>query len=90
MIEVAGMSPPATAPFAHIGRRLAACATIVLLVGCSRSPASLGLTGAVPPQAPETASDALIGTPGVHPGDGLYTPSLTPSTGGGRYFGYQD
>ena len=48
--------------------------------GCARSPANLG----TPPAA---YSDATIGLPGLNSGSGPYTPSLVPSTGGGRYFG---
>ncbi len=57
------------------------------LGGCGASPASLGLTGAPMGTPPVADSDATIGLPGVDAGTGPYTPSLVPSTGGGRYFG---
>ena len=61
-----------------------------ILAGCSGTPASFGLTGRVAPTVPEAASDAVIGLPGIQPDNGSYTPRLTPSTGSGRYFGYDD
>jgi len=58
------------------------------LAGCSATPASLGLTGRGLATPPPQASDADLGMPGVYEGvGGLYTPSLVPHTGGGRYFG---
>jgi hypothetical protein len=62
---------------------------LTALAGCvGTSPASLELTGAPAAIPPIDPSDATIGVPGVQPGIGPYTPSLVPSTGGGRYFGY--
>ncbi len=68
--------------------RLLLLLSLSALAGCASSAASLGLTGAPLAAPPAEPSDATIGQPGINPEVGPYTPSLVPSTGGGRYFGY--
>jgi len=60
------------------------------LAGCASSAAKLGLTGAPLTAVPEEPSDADVSLPGIQPGAGTYTPSLVPSTGRGRYYGYSE
>jgi hypothetical protein len=59
------------------------------LVGCSASPASLGITGpgapAPPPAAPD---DSTIGSPGIPDPGASYGPSIGPAPSSGRYFNY--
>ncbi len=88
---MAGDVLPATgSPLPFINRLALLLACLPALAGCAGSAESLGLTGAPLTAPPAEASDATIGLPGVNPGTGPYTPSLLPSTGAGRYFGYGD
>ena len=67
--------------------RLLPLFAVAMLAGCSATPASLGLTGRGPVPPPPSPSDADLGIPGVREGSDVYTPSLVPHTGAGRYFG---
>jgi len=59
------------------------------LAACSGSPEALGLTGATPQTPPEQPGDNAVIAPGVtQQGSFTYNPTITPSTGGGRYYGY--
>lgn len=70
-------------------RRIACCALLFAgLAACGRSPQSLGITGALPATPPEAEGDNVIRDPGVPQGNSTYNPSVLPTTGGGRYYGY--
>ena len=67
-----------------------ACCVLLLggLTACGSSPQSLGLTGAVPVAPPEAQGDNVISDPGAPQGNATFNPSVLPTTGGGRYYGY--
>jgi hypothetical protein len=73
-------------------RAIVAVALLAALTGCSGSPHSMGITGpgvapppAVPaPDDPENTG-TLLGGPGS---SGTYHPETGPTTGGGRFWGY--
>ncbi len=58
------------------------------LTACGRSPQSLGITGALPGTPPEAEGDNVIRDPGAPQGNASFNPSVLPTTGGGRYYGY--
>ena len=63
--------------------------SLLTLAGCSGTPADLGITGPTAPVAPpEPDDDSTIGRPGIPDPVGGYGPSITPSTGNGRFFNY--
>jgi hypothetical protein len=65
----------------------------LLLAGCAASPQSLGITGpgtsatAPAPAAAEAPADPLDNPAALQSG-GRYGPGYAPTTGGGRYWGY--
>ena len=61
---------------------------LIGLGGCSQSPQSLGITGAPLAAPPEAEGDNVILAPGIPQGNSTYNPSVLPSTGGGRFYGY--
>lgn len=60
---------------------------VLALAACAEGPGALGLTGPSAPTPPSPPDDAQITAPGV-PGGSQYAPNITPTTGGGRYYGY--
>lgn len=70
-------------------RRLLCCLLLLGgLTACGSSPQSLGITGALPVAPPEPGGDNVIRDPGAPQGNADYNPSVLPTTGGGRYYGY--
>jgi hypothetical protein len=65
----------------------ATLALLLILSGCTGSPADLGITGPGAPPPPPSQDDNGIDMPGVDPGSG-YGPNGLPNTSGGRYFNY--
>ena len=69
-----------------------AIATLLLLLGlaaCSANPAAYGITGpGRPPVLPAQPGDADVGQPGLPNSASVYGPSIVPSTGTGRFWGY--
>jgi hypothetical protein len=63
-------------------------AVLLVLVGCSDTPADLGITGPTAPVQPPEPDDSTIDRPGLPDPMGGYGPSITPSTGGGRFYNY--
>lgn len=62
---------------------------LVTVAGCAASPQSLGLTGAQPVPPPPLPNDATLQPPGIAVDTGTnYGPSMVPTTGAGRYYGY--
>jgi hypothetical protein len=61
---------------------------LLALAGCAGSPADLGITGPTPPAPPQGFDDGTVERPGLPDAGAGYGPSVTPSTGGGRYFNY--
>jgi hypothetical protein len=69
-------------------RRTHILAVLLVLAGCSGSPADHGITGPSAPVEPEEPDDSTIDRPGIpDPGAG-YGPNIAPTTGGGRYYNY--
>jgi len=63
------------------------CAILLVgLAGCS--PQALGITGPPLSAPPEAEGDNVILAPGIPQGNSTYNPSVLPTTGGGRYYGY--
>jgi hypothetical protein len=62
---------------------------LLLLAGCTGSPADFGITGPGMQPLPTPVDDDNVNqAPGVHdPGTG-YGPSVMPSTTNGRFFNY--
>ena len=58
------------------------------LTGCSGTPADLGITGPTAPVPPQEPDDSTIDRPGLPDPINGYGPSITPSTGGGRFYNY--
>ena len=63
-------------------------AVLLVLAGCSGSPADHGITGPSAPVEPEEPDDSTIGRPGLPDPMSGYGPSIIPSTGGGRFYNY--
>jgi hypothetical protein len=63
-------------------------ALLLVLAGCSDTPADLGITGPTAPVPPPEPDDSIIGRPGIPDPMSGYGPSSTPSTGGGRFYNY--
>jgi hypothetical protein len=68
-------------------RALTFCALLVL-AGCSGSPGDLGITGPTAPTPPLTLPEGTVDNPGLPDPGASYGPSVTPSTGTGRYYNY--
>jgi hypothetical protein len=69
-------------------RRTRMLTVLLVLAGCSASPADLGITGPAAPAPPEEPDDSLIGRPGIADPVNSYGPNVAPTTGGGRYYNY--
>jgi hypothetical protein len=69
-------------------RNLTMLFCLLALAGCNLTPAQLGITGPATRTPPDQSDDSVVATPGAQTGDSPYTPTTTPSTGGGRFFGY--
>jgi hypothetical protein len=69
-------------------RRALALTVLLALAGCSGTPADLGITGPTAPVPPQEPDDSAIGRPGLPDPMGGYGPSITPGTGGGRFYNY--
>jgi hypothetical protein len=63
-------------------------ALLLVLAGCSGTPADLGITGPTAPVPPQDQDDSTISRPGLPDPYGGYGPSIAPSTGGGRFYNY--
>jgi hypothetical protein len=61
---------------------------LLVLTGCSGTPADLGITGPTAPVPPQEQDDSTIGRPGLPDPMSGYGPSTKPSTGGGRFYNY--
>ena len=57
---------------------------LLLLTACSGDPRDYGITGARPVQPPAAREDLS----GIPDSSGVIGPSVTPTTGGGRFWGY--
>lgn len=77
-------------PKANIGTmRIASCLLLLCLGACSGDPRAYGITGpGAAPQPPPQPNDSTLGDPGVPNTGSVYGPSITPSTGSGRFWGY--
>ena len=61
---------------------------LLVLAGCTGSPADYGITGPATPVEAPPPDDSSIDRPGIRdPGAG-YGPSVAPTTGTGRFFNY--
>ena len=60
----------------------------LLLVACGGDPASYGITGTAPPLPPPDAGEISNGIPGAPVTGTSYGPTIGPSTGTGRFWGY--
>ncbi len=69
-------------------RRALAVALLLALGSCAGTPADLGITGPAAPVQPPEPDDSNIDRPGLPDPMGGYGPSITPSTGGGRFYNY--
>jgi hypothetical protein len=69
-------------------RRVPALCVLLVLAGCAGSPADLGITGPAPPVPAPLPDDSTVDRPGLPDAGAGYGPSVTPSTGGGRYYNY--
>ena len=61
---------------------------VLLLAGCDKTPASLGITGPAPPPAPPVIDDSTIMNPGVPDAGHSYGPSIGPALQNGPYYNY--
>jgi hypothetical protein len=62
---------------------------LLCLAGCSGNPSAYGITGPGAQQArPRLPDDATVGQPGLPDTGTVVGPSITPSTGSSRYWGY--
>jgi hypothetical protein len=69
--------------------RIIAILSVLCLAACSGDPRSYGITGPGKPQAPpEQPDDSSVGRPGIPDSGTVYGPSVVPSTGSNRYWGY--
>jgi hypothetical protein len=71
-------------------RRMRMVLTLLLLAlaACSGNPSAYGITGPARPSGPQPTDDAVISAPGIPDGSTVVGPSMTPSTGSGRFWGY--
>jgi hypothetical protein len=61
---------------------------LLLLAACDANPASLGITGAAIPAPPQDPGEAQTGITGAPRTGTQYAPNLPPSTGAGKFWGY--
>lgn len=62
---------------------------LLVLAGCTGSPAALGITGPAPLQQPVGQDDSTIANPGLQGAPSGYGPSIGPRPGGnGQFFNY--
>ncbi len=61
---------------------------LLFLGGCGANPAALGITGAPIPAPPPDPGEVQTGIPGAPITGTQYAPNLPPSTGAGKYWGY--
>jgi hypothetical protein len=69
--------------------RIALFLLLSCLAACSGDPRSYGITGpGRQPAPPALPDDATLGQPGIPDGGSVVGPSITPSTGSNRFWGY--
>jgi hypothetical protein len=69
--------------------RFAPVLLLLCLAACSGDPRAYGITGpGRPPQPPVQPDDATLTQPGLPNSGSAYGPSVNPSTGNGRFWGY--
>jgi hypothetical protein len=61
---------------------------LLFLSACSGNPGAYGITGPAPPTPPAPMDDSRAGTPGVPEPGSSNNPSIYPTTGNGRFWGY--
>jgi hypothetical protein len=61
---------------------------LLCLSACSGDPGAYGITGPAPPTPPVPMEDSRAGTPGVPEPASAISPSIYPTTGNGRFWGY--
>ena len=61
---------------------------LLLLAACGADPASLGVTGAAIPPPPPDPGETQTGIRGAPSIGTQYAPNLAPSTGAGKFWGY--
>jgi hypothetical protein len=66
--------------------RAASLLVLLGLAACSGNPRDYGITG--PGSTPSLQPDTTLGMPGVPDASTVYGPSLEPTTGSGRFWGY--
>ena len=69
--------------------RIASLLLLLCLAACSGDPRAYGITGpGVPPSPPVQPDDSALGQPGIPDSSTVYGPSVTPSTGPNKFWGY--
>jgi hypothetical protein len=61
---------------------------LLLLSACGTNPAALGITGAAIPAPPPDPGEEQTGIRGAPERGTQYAPNLPPSTGAGKFWGY--
>jgi len=74
----------------YVPMRLALVLLPLCLAACSGDPSAYGITGpGAPPKPPAQPDDATLTQPGLPSSGSAYGPSVNPSTGYGRFWGYE-
>jgi hypothetical protein len=68
--------------------RLIAFLLLACLAGCAGDPRSYGITGPAERMPPARPDDATVDQPGLQAQPSTYGPSMQPTTGSGRFWGY--
>lgn len=68
--------------------RILAALVLFGLAACSGNPGAYGITGPNAPVQPEAPTDATLTAPGLPDNGTMYGPTVAPTTGQSRYWGY--
>ena len=72
----------------HAGMRYIPLIPLLFLAACDAGPAAFGITGTAPSPPPPDPGALSTDAPGAAPTGTSYGPTIGPSTGSGRFWGY--